>query len=29
MRAADAALAVVIGDDGRPVGVLADDGAAV
>ena len=29
MRAADAAIAVVIGDDGRPVGVLPDDGSAV
>jgi CBS domain-containing protein len=29
MRAADAALAVVIGDDGRPVGLLPDDGVAV
>jgi hypothetical protein len=28
MRAADAAPAVVIGDDGRPVGVLPDDGSA-
>jgi hypothetical protein len=29
MRAADAALAVVIGDDGRPAGVLPEDGSAV
>jgi CBS domain-containing protein len=29
MRAADRSLAVVIGDDGRPVGLLADDGAVV
>jgi CBS domain-containing protein len=28
MRAAQNSLAVVIGDDGRPVGLLADDGAA-